>query len=181
LRYFDNKCWYALRVRSKNQSLAQLALNKKNFEVLNPLFNKLSIRKDRKKVLTQPIFNGYMFIKTLLFPESHLEILKTPGVVEILKNSIGPTPIPDEQIQNIQLLEKYVGDCFFANDFTIGDTVVIKEGPLTGLKGIIDRLDRKKLYIIVDSIPGTVMIEVKPSQVQYEKDTICELVSEKNI
>jgi predicted AAA+ superfamily ATPase len=37
----------------------------------------LSIRRDRRKVLTRPIFNGYMFIRTLLNPECHLEILKT--------------------------------------------------------------------------------------------------------
>ena len=95
LKYLENKNWYALRVKSQSQRLAHLGLNKKSFEVLNPLFNKLSFRKDRKKFLTKPIFNGYMFIRALLNPECHLEILKTPGVVEILKSAIGPSPVPD--------------------------------------------------------------------------------------
>jgi len=39
-----------------------------------------------------------MFIRTLLNPECHLEILKTPGVVDILKSSSVPTSVPEEQI-----------------------------------------------------------------------------------
>ena len=178
MKYFENKNWYALRVKSQSQRLAHLGLNKKSFEVLNPLFNKLSFRKDRKKFLTKPIFNGYMFINTLLYPEIHLEILKTPGVVEILKNSYGPVPIPEEQIENIQLLEKHVGNCFFASSFAIGDAVLVKEGPLSGLRGIIDKIDRKKLHIHVDPIPGSVSIEVNPQQVQYYKDSIYQLVTD---
>ena len=85
-----------------------------------------------------------MFVRTLLNPECHLEILKTPRVVEILKSPSGPTPVPEEQIENVRLLEKHVGACFFGTDFEAGDSVFVKEGPLTGLRGVIDRLDRKK-------------------------------------
>ena len=55
----------------------------------------------------------------------------------------------------------------------------MKEGRLTGLRGVIDRLDRKKLHIHVDAIPGSVMIEVEPHQVQFEKDTVYQLVSKR--
>ena len=92
-----------------------------------------------------------------------------------------PVPIPNDQIKNIQLLEKHVGDCFFATNFAIGDAVLVKEGPLTGLRGIIDKMDKKKLHIHVDTIPGSVSIEVKPNQVQYDKDSLYKLVTEKRI
>ncbi len=68
-----------------------MGLHKKHFEVLNPTYQALSIRKDRRKVLSKPIFKGYMFFRALLDSESHLEVLKTPGVVEILRNRKGPT------------------------------------------------------------------------------------------
>jgi transcription antitermination factor NusG len=118
-----------------------------------------------------------MFVRTLLNPECHLEILKTPGVVEILKSPSGPTPVPEEQIENVRLLEKHVGDCFCGTDFEVGDAVFVREGPLTGLRGVIDRLDRKKLHIHVDAIPGSVMIDVEPHQVQLEKDAVYQLVT----
>ena len=105
MHYCPEKSWYVLRVRSQAERLVHVGLHHKQFEVLNPTYQALSIRRDRRKVLTRPIFNGYMFVRTLLNPECHLEILKTPGVVEILKSPSGPTPVPEEQIENVRLLE----------------------------------------------------------------------------
>ena len=82
------------------------------------------------------------------------------------------------QIENVRLLEKHVGDRFYGtDDFEVGDAVFVREGPLTGLRGVIERLDRKKLHIHVDAIPGSVMIDVEPHQVQLEKDTVYQLVT----
>jgi transcription termination/antitermination protein NusG len=177
MQYCTETSWYVLRVRSQAESLVHTGLHHKQFEVLNPTYQVLSTRKDRRKLLTRPIFNGYMFIRTLLNPEFHLEILKTAGVVEILKSQSGPTPVPEEQVENVRLLEKHVGSCFFGADFEIGDSVFIREGPLTGLRGVIDRLDRNKLHIHVDAIPGSVMIDIEPHQVQLEKDAVYQLVT----
>ena len=85
--------------------------------------------------------------------------------------------VPDDQVENVRLLEKHVGACFFGTDFEVGDSVFVKEGPLTGLRGVIDRLDRKKLHIHVDAIPGSIMIDVEPHQVQLEKDELYSLVT----
>jgi len=175
--YCREESWYVIRVRSQSERLVQVGLHKKNFEVLNPTYHVLSIRKDRRKVLSKPIFKGYMFFRTLLDSESHLEVLKTHGVVEILRNSKGPTPVPDEQVENIRILEKHVGDCFYGTDLVIGDAVIVREGPLTGLRGVIDRMARNNLYIHVDAIPGSIMIEVEPHHVQLEKDTAYSLVT----
>ena len=112
MQYCTEKSWYVLRVRSQSERLVHVGLHHKQFEVLNPTYQALSIRRDRRKVLTRPIFNGYMFIRVLLNPECHLEILKTPGVVEILKSPSGPTPVPDDQVENVRLLESMLGLVF---------------------------------------------------------------------
>ena len=85
--------------------------------------------------------------------------------------------MPDEQVENVRILEKHLGDCFHGTELVVGDGVIVREGPLTGLRGVIDRMDRKKLYIHVDAIPGSVMIEVEPHQVKLEKDTVYSLVN----
>ena len=177
MQYSREESWYVIRVRSQAEQLVQVGLHKKDFEVLNPTYQALSIRKDRRKVLSKPIFKGYMFFRALLDSEKHLEILKTTGVVEILKNRKGPTPVQDEQVENVLILEKHVGECFYGTDLVVGDTVFVRDGPLTGLRGVIDRMNRNKLYIHVDAIPGSVMIEVEPHQVQLEKDTVYSLVT----
>lgn len=177
MQYCREESWYVIRVRSQSERLVQVGLHKKNFEVLNPTYQVLSIRKDRRKVLSKPIFKGYMFFRALLDSERQLEVLKTPGVVDILRNNNGPTPVPDEQVENVLILEKHVGDCFCGKDLVVGDAVIVRDGPLKGLRGVIDKMDRKRLYIHVDAIPGSVMIEVEPNQVQLEKDTSYSLVT----
>ena len=177
MQYCREESWYVIRVRSQSESLVQVGLQKKNFEVLNPTFQALSIRKDRRKVLYKPIFKGYMFFRAMLDTQSHLEILKTPGVVEILRNRKGPVPVPDEQVENVRILEKHVGDCFHGTGLVVGDDIIVSDGPLTGLRGVIDRMDRKKLYIHVDAIPGSIMIEVEQYQVLLEKDTAYSIVA----
>ena len=179
MEYCREKSWYVIRVRSQSERLVQVGLHKKKIEVLNPTYQVLSIRKDRRKVLSKPIFKGYMFFRALLDSESHMEVLKTPGVVEILRNRKGPTPVPNEQVENVRILEKHVGHCFHGTDLVVGDNVIVRDGPLTGLIGVIDRMDSKKLYIYVDSIPGSVMVEVKPNQVLLEKDSEYSIVTRK--
>ena len=117
MQYCREESWYVLRVRSQAERLVQVGLYHKNFEVLNPTYQSLSIRKDRRKTLTLPIFKGYMFIRALLNTECHLEILKTPGVIEILKSQSGPIPLPNDQIVNVRMLEKHVIDCFYSIAF----------------------------------------------------------------
>ena len=98
---------------------------------------------------------------------------------EILKNPSYPTPVSDDPVENVSLLEKHVGAYFLGTDFDVGDSVFFEVVPLTSLCGVIDRLDCKKLHIYVDAIPGSVMIEVEPHQVQSGKDVIYQLVTKR--
>ena len=66
MQYCREESWYVIRVRSQSERLVQVGLHKKHFEVLNPTYQALSIRKDRRKVLSKPIFKGYMFFRGLL-------------------------------------------------------------------------------------------------------------------
>ena len=173
MHYSSIESWYVLRIRTKFDQLVERALNNKQFEAFNPTYQEWSQRKDRKKLLTKPIFNGYMFLRTLLTPESHLEVLKTLGVIQFLQTSHGPIPVPDDQIENVRLLSDHVGQCFHTPEFAEGDWVCIQEGVLKGLVGQIDQVNRKLLRISVHSVPGSIAIEVNPQHVELlEKDSV---------
>ena len=49
---------------------------------------------------------------------------------------------------------------FYGLEFEVGNAVFVREGPLKGLRSVVDRLDRKNLHIHVDEIPGSIVIEV---------------------
>ena len=54
-------------------------LAKKSSEAFLPKHRVKSRRRDRKKVIRVPLFPGYVFTKSDLNPDEHIEILKTVG------------------------------------------------------------------------------------------------------
>ena len=166
MRYYPGENWYAIRVRSRFENIARKSLADKEVPSLNLTYQVLSRRKDRKKILTKSFFPGYMFIKSILTAEKHVEILNSTGVIEVLKNSHGPLPIPQEQIDNVRKLEKYEGKITTFEEFVSGMLVKVVQGPLKGIQGYVDEIQRDLIKIGIESIPGTVAIQVSPCQIQ---------------
>ncbi len=166
MHYYPGEHWYAIRVKTRFEKVAKKNLENKSVMSLYLTYQVLSKRKDRKKILTKAFFPGYMFIRTELNPEIHVEILKSIGVVEVLKNSKGPLPIPDDQIENVKKLEKYEGQITTFNEFASGMAVRVIQGPLMGVEGFIDEVHRDLVKISIESIPGSVAIHVNPYQIE---------------
>jgi len=164
--YFPGEQWYALRVRYKHEAVVEKALSAKQFNPINLTYQERSRRKDRNRILTRFFFPGYMFIKTTLDAEMHVEVLKSTGVVEILRNSQGPIPIVESQILNVLKLREYTGKILTFSEFCRGMLVRIIHGPLTGLIGKIDEVQRNLLKVTIDSIPGSVAIQVSAGQLE---------------
>ncbi|MBF0238876.1 MAG: hypothetical protein HQM12_14320 [SAR324 cluster bacterium] len=173
MNYNPHESWYVMRIRTKFNQQVERALKNKQFHIFNPTYQEWSQRKDRKKLLTKPIFNGYMFVQTLLNPETHLELLKTLGVIELLKTSQSVLTVPQNEIDNLRLLENYIGQCVQSPQFAVGDRVRITQGLLKGLVGCVDRINKKILRISVDSVPGSIAIEINPDHVEpLEQDSV---------
>jgi len=164
--YFPDEQWYAIRVKYRHEQVTERALNAKQFSPLNLTYQEKSKRKDRRKILTKFFFPGYMFIRAALNAERHVEILQSTGVVEILRNSKGPVPILESQIQNILKLKSYTGKILTFSEYCCGMRVRIIEGPLAGVIGRIDELQRNLLKISIDSIPGSVAIQVSEDMLE---------------
>ncbi len=164
--YYPGENWYAIRVKSRFEGLVERCLGLKKITSLNLTYQVLSKRKDRKKFLTKAFFPGYMFIRSELDPTIHVEILKSIGVINIIKNSKGPLPIPDDQIENVLKLKQYEGKIITLNEFARGMAVRIIQGPLKGVLGVVDQIQRDLIKISIDSIPGSVAIQVSPQQIE---------------
>ena len=74
-------------------------------------------------------------------------------------------------------MENHVGECFYAPEFTIGERVKVREGPLAGLIGIIDEINRKLLRVCIDALPGSIVIEIDPRQLQSEESGLYKVIA----
>jgi transcription elongation factor/antiterminator RfaH len=154
--------WYAIYTQSRHDQKVLERLTRKEIESFLPLVERWSRRRDRRKRINLPLFPGYLFVRSQMDAYSHLEILKTDGVVRILGNDGKPTPIPDEQIFAIQALIKNgmaVTSHLYLKD---GMKVRIVNGPLIGIEGILLKTQPKKhrFIISVDLLQESVSVEI---------------------
>lgn len=160
--------WYAVHTMSRHEKVVNKHLKAKNIPIFLPLIEVWSRRKDRKKRIKVPLFKGYLFVNIFLDNNKHLEIIKTPGVVNIIGNQSEPLPIPDEQINSIRLLLENDVLITPVSYLKVGQRVKIVNGPLTGVEGILlkNYPNKKKLVVSVDLLQRSVSVDVNSIDVE---------------
>jgi transcription antitermination factor NusG len=99
-----SRLWYVLHTKSRFENVVNDGLAKKSIEVFLPKITVKSKRRDRKAMIRIPLFPGYLFVRTDLAPESHLEIVKTAGAVRLIGSKQGPVSVPEETIDSLKIM-----------------------------------------------------------------------------
>ncbi|WP_123290150.1 UpxY family transcription antiterminator [Desulfosoma caldarium] len=154
--------WYALYVQVNHEKKVADQLLKKNIECFLPLMPTWSKRRDRRVRLQVPLFPGYVFVHTVLDNEVHVEILKIPGSVYVVRNSQGPALISDYQVESLRTVLTHADTLTLHPYLTAGDWVEVVRGPFAGCVGILQRLNPKKgtLVISIDVIRQAASVQL---------------------
>lgn len=154
--------WYALHTRSRFEQKVHDGIFSKSIEVFLPRIQIISRRKDRHKKILVPLLPGYVFVKTQLDPNEHLNILKTAGVVRFVGFDGKPVPAMDDEINALMILDgtdRSVQNTEYINK---GDRVTIMEGPLKGLTGFYLRTKGQgKVVVSVDLLHRSVEVDIE--------------------
>src|SRR5271155_2463277 len=94
--------WYAVRVRSNYEKVAEMHLGDRGYERFSPSYRVETQWSDRKKEVDRFLFPGYVFCR--LDPNNRLPVLSAPGVVGLVGFGKTPAPIPHEDIERIRRL-----------------------------------------------------------------------------
>lgn len=158
--------WYALYTRSRHEKLVDRELHKKGISTFLPLRQITRNWSDRKKVITEPLFKGYLFVQTSLRDKT--EVLKTVGAVSFVgSRGREPISVPEKEIAAIQ--------AFIKEDIQIdpfpylkeGARVYVRSGSFKGVEGFIVRKDRHcRLVISLDLLMQSISIEIDQSCVE---------------
>ncbi len=157
--------WYALFTRHQHEKPVAHALSNKNHEVYLPLNRAVRQWQDRTKQLWIPLFPGYVFLRGGL--ERQLQILTTPGLIDIVRFGGQPAIIPQGQLDAVRL----VLDSRLAVEahpyLRCGERVMVKSGPLAGLQGILDRKKGSaRLVVSMEMLGQSAAVEIDVSNVQ---------------
>jgi len=160
--------WYAIHVRSKHEFRVLERLTKAGIDAFLPVFERLSRWKDRKKLISFPLFPGYLFVRIRDIYHETLAVLKTPGVVRFLGLLPSkPEPVPEEQITS---LKRLIEDKIHLDPYPYlkeGERVRIKSGPLDGIEGIlVERLGQHMLVLSVDILQKGVSLKIDAAEIE---------------
>jgi transcription antitermination factor NusG len=142
--------WYALRVRSKFETVASTILRGKGYEEFLPVYPSNRRWSDRVKLLDLPLFPGYLFCR-LEINGRLLPILTTPGVISIVSAGKTPVPVAEDQITAVKAIIRSGLSAQPYPFVSVGTRVFIERGPLTGVEGIVTSMEKK--YRLVVSLP----------------------------
>jgi transcription antitermination factor NusG len=157
--------WYAIYTRVNQEKIVAERLRERGIDHFLPLYETVRRRSDRRVLLNLPLFPGYLFVKIPL--EERLRVLQIPRVVRIVGNSSAPVPLPETEIETLQLglaSGAKAKPCEYLNK---GCRVRLTRGPFAGMTGILVR--RKagfRLVVSIDAIQQAFTVEVGEEDLQ---------------
>ena len=143
-----NPSWYVLHTKSRFENVVNEGLHKKSIEVFLPKIKVKSKRRDRKLMIQVPLFPGYVFVKTDLHPDNHLDIVKTAGAVRLIGSRQGPVPVPDETIESLRIMVACDSPITTGYHLKKGDRVLVIGGPFVGVTGYFVRYRGKGRIVV---------------------------------
>lgn len=166
--------WYALRVRTKCEKVAESALIQRDIVNYLPLYRTITQWSDRVKTNFVPLFPGYIFAK---FDRQKLYSLSTiPDFMYIVGRGNVPEPLDELEITAVKQLVS-MGTGIVPWPFcTAGELVEVIRGPLAGLQGVYLRTKSEdRLIISIPLLQRSVSTEIESYNVR-RAPTACRAV-----
>ncbi len=160
----NEKKWFALYTKPRWEKKISAVLVKKDVECWCPLQKQVRQWSDRKKVIEDPVFKSYVFVK--ITEQERLKVLQTDGVLNFVYYLGKPAIIREEEIQTIKsyLLQKDAAISVQSVESFEKDTRIrIKQGVFMDQEGKVVRITgKRKVYVSLESL-GQVMIVEFPA------------------
>jgi transcription antitermination factor NusG len=156
--------WFAVWTRNQYEPRVSEQLRRKHFEVFLPTVRVPSRRRDKRVVLAQPLFPGYLFLRFAPSRPGYVSVASTDGVVRVLGEGWDALqPVPDEQVEAVRRLVTSAEGARALPWIRVGDRVRITSGPLGGLEGLVREWHRGRATFVVsvDLLQRSVGVEVE--------------------
>jgi transcription antitermination factor NusG len=158
--------WYACYTRARHEKQVDRLLKEREIETFLPLVPRVSQWKDRKKVVEWPLFPSYVFGRFGAVDAAR--VLSTPGVAALVRTNGRPTPIDEEELENVRLLVRALSTGAGAIErrpfLEAGQEVEVMDGPFRGLRGtVVEQRNRRRVLIGIRAIEQGLEVDIDMS------------------
>lgn len=161
----EDSAWWALYTRHQHEKTVADMLTAKGFEVFLPLYESVRRWKDRKKLLSLPLFPCYVFVRGGL--DRRLPVVSTPGVHMILTHGEKVAVIPEDEIEAIRRTLEGSYRVEPHPFLKVGERVRVIRGSLEGVEGVLLRKKNMcRLVLSVAMVAQSVAVEIDSADVE---------------
>jgi transcription antitermination factor NusG len=159
--------WYAAYTFSCQEKSVAQHLSTRGIGFFLPVHKKLSLWKNGLRMLIErPLFPCYVFVK--IDCRDRVRVLELPGVHSIVGVGHHPIPLPDEEIEALRSgmhLLNAQPHPFLKS----GEKVVIRRGPLEGMKGIVvRRKNSTRVVLTLELIMKSISVEIDGQDLEVD-------------
>ncbi len=147
----EEKNWYAVYTRPRWEKKLAATLAEKGIEFYCPLNKVQKQWSDRKKVVLEPLFKGYVFV--CVAEKDKWDIKNINGILNYVYWLGKPAVIKESEIHTIKKFLQEFEDVEVINPtLEINDKVMVKQGVMMHYKGIIVEVSGSKARVRIDSL-----------------------------
>lgn len=161
--------WYAVYTKSRWEKKVAEQLDKIGIENYCPLNRIVRQWSDRKKVVYEPLFKSYVFVK--ITDRQIGELRSIFGVVNLVYWLGKPAVIQDAEISAIKdFLVQYYNVRLERVPLNVHDRIKILNGPFTEMEGSVLSVKKKVVKVILPSLRFFMTAEV-------DIDSVCKIMT----
>ena len=157
---YENKVASGLEAVIENRNLRDLIQ-----DVKIPVETIVEIKDGKRKEIEEKLYPSYVFVKMILTDDTWYIVRNTRGVTGFVgANAQKPSPLSQRDVEKMGVESKKQ-----TIDFSVGDNVEIKDGPLAGFIGEVTEIDTDNLKVKVkvslfgrDTTSEIDLLQVKP-------------------
>lgn len=145
----NTKKWYVVYTKPRWEKKVAALLTEKGIENYCPLNRVTKNWSDRKKVVLEPLFKGYVFLATE--PTSKWDAKTTAGILNFVHWLGKPAVVKEKEINTIRKFLQEFDDVEVTGDGILyNDLVEIKQGLLMNYKGIVLEIIGNKARVKIE-------------------------------
>ena len=159
--------WYIIYTNSRAEKKVAERLEKAGYEYYLPLTKKIRKWSDRRKIVEEPLFNSYIFIKTDL--HYRYEINQIDGVIKFVSFRKELGVVSEYEINLIKKTLEHDSESIELESirYEKGEVITINDGPLTGYKGeVVKYKNVDKLLIRLEGIYQSLVVSIPKVNVE---------------
>jgi transcription antitermination factor NusG len=164
----QDAAWHVLWTHSHCEQMVCDQLTAKGFHPFLPQMEIWSVRAGRRRLISAPMFPGYLFLNDALDKGGHIEVRKARGLARILGEGWDrPAVVPNAEIEAVRRVAASRVPAFGHPYLREGRRVRIVSGPLADVEGILLKVRPEKglLVLSVHLLQRSVAVEVDGTQV----------------